>query len=168
MDINDNISPKGGYYYNNELYYSQAYRSLSKAARDLLHCFLIELRWTWEKSPIKKKKDYVNNSNHGGVSFTEVQFKELHGYCSATYLNARNQLIEVGFIKQNYRGGMCRGDCARYRLLCVDGVRQESQRWRRYPEENWSDDIPKLKKQMVGVKTQFKKGKSGRKTKATL
>ena len=55
MDINDNISPKGGYYYNNELYYSEAYRFLSKAARDLLHCLLNELRWTWEKSPIKKK-----------------------------------------------------------------------------------------------------------------
>jgi len=168
MDINDNISPKGGYYYNNELYYSQAYRSLSKAARDLLHCLLNELRWANNKKKKKRKKVYLNNSNSGGVSFTEVHFKELHGYCSATYLNARNQLIEVGFIKQNYRGGMCRGDCARYRLLCVDGVRQESQRWRRYPEENWSDDIPKLKKQMVGVKTQFKKGKSGRKTKATL
>jgi hypothetical protein len=129
---------------------------------------LNELRWANNKKKKKRKKVYLNNSNSGGVSFTEVHFKGLHGYCSATYLNARNQLIEVGFIKQNYRGGMCRGDCARYRLLCVDGVRQESQRWRRYPEENWAEDIPKLKKQMVGVKTQFKKGKSGRKTKATL
>ena len=167
MDINDNISPQGGFYYNNELYYSDAYRSLSKAARDLLHGFHNELRWTYNKRQKKRKKVYVNNSNSGGVSFTEVHFKELHGYCSATYLNARNQLIEVGFIKQNYRGGMCRGDCARYRLL-IDGVRQESQRWRRYPEENWAKDIPKPKKQLVGVKTQFKKGQSGRKTKATL
>ena len=116
----------------------------------------------------EKKNKPVQYTNNDSISFTEIQFREFLGYCSTTYLNARNQLIEVGFIKQNYRGGMCRGDCARYRLLCVDGVRQESQRWRRYPEENWAEDIPKLKKQMVGVKTQFKKGKSGRKTKATL
>ena len=95
MDVNDNISPRGGYYYNNELYYSDAYRSLSKAARDLLHCLLNELRWANNKKKKKRKKVYLNNSNSGGVSFTEVHFKELHGYCSATYLNPRNQLIEV-------------------------------------------------------------------------
>jgi len=150
-------SPRGGFYYNNELYYSNAYRSLSKSSRDLLHDFINELRW----SNNKNKRVYVNNSNSGGVSFTEIQFKERHGYVSATYLKARNQLIEVGFIKQNYRGGMSRGDCARYRIL-VEGVRQESQRWRRYPEENWSDHIPKPKKQLVGVQTQWKKGQSGR------
>jgi len=77
MDINDNISPRGGFYYNNELYYSQAYRSLSKAARDLLHCLLNELRWANNKRQKKRKKVYLNNSNSGGVSFTEVQFKEL-------------------------------------------------------------------------------------------
>jgi len=59
MDINDNISPKGGYYYNNELYYSQAYRSLSKAARDLLHCLLNELRWAKNKK--KKKREVILN-----------------------------------------------------------------------------------------------------------
>ena len=150
-------SPRGGFYYNNELYYSNAYRSLTKSARDLLHDFINELRWTINK----KKRVYMNNSNSGGVSFTEIQFKERHGYVSATYLKARNQLIEVGFIKHNYRGGMSRGDCARYRIL-VEGVRQESQRWRRYPEENWSDHIPKPKKQLVGVQTQWKKGQSGR------
>ena len=85
MDINDNISPQGGFYYNNELYYSEAYRSLSKAARDLLHGFHNELRWAYNKRQKKRKKVYVNNSNSGGVSFTEGHFMELHGYCSATY-----------------------------------------------------------------------------------
>ena len=59
-------------------------------------------------------------------------------------------------------------ETATYKLLFIPGVPTAEQRWRNYPERNWSDDIPKLKKQLVGVKTQFKKGKSGRKTKATL
>ena len=57
---------------------------------------------------------------------------------------------------------------AKYELLIVSGVKLQNQRWRNYPKENWESDIPKLKKQLVGVATQFKKGKSGRKTKATL
>ena len=148
--------------YTNELYFSPAYQSLSKSARNLFHCFMNELRFTNGK--YKKPSEYSNN---GEVSFTVVQFKKIFDVSTQTYFNARDQLIEVGLLKQTYRGGMCRGDCARYRLL-IDGVRQESQRWRRYPEENWAKDIPKPKKQLVGVKTQFKKGKSGRKTKATL
>ena len=57
---------------------------------------------------------------------------------------------------------------ARYKLLIVPEVKLDNQRWRKYPEKNWESDIPKPKKQLVGVATQFKKGKSGRKTKATL
>ena len=44
----------------------------------------------------------------------------------------------------------------------------DHQRWRKYPQKNWVNEIPKPKKQLVGVKTQFKKGRTGRKVKATL
>ena len=57
---------------------------------------------------------------------------------------------------------------AKYEVLIVSGVKLQDQRWRKYPEKNWEGDIPKPKKQLVGVSTQFKKGKSGRKTKSTL
>lgn len=154
-------SPNGGFYYSNDLWFSKAYQKLTQSSRDLLHCFIIERKWTGRG----KKQVITNNSS---ISFTEVQFKEIFGYSSATYLKARNQLIECGFIKQTYRGGMCRGDMAKYTILCLQGVLSTEQRWREYPDKNWINEIPKPKKQLIGVETQWKKGKSGRKTKATL
>ena len=81
----------GGFYYNNILWLSPAYQSLSKSSRNLLHCLVTELRWTRKG----KKKTYLNN---GHLSFTEIAFKKRFGAVSMTYLKARNQLIEVGFI----------------------------------------------------------------------
>ena len=163
--MKDKIQPRVGFYYTNELWYSSAYQKLTLAARELLHCFISELRWSWIKVGGKKSKRHNNN---GVVSFTEIQFKQRYGKCSATYLSARNQLIEYGFIIQTYRGGVGRGDRATYKVLCADDIRIDRQRWRKYPQDNWTHDIPKPKKQLVGVKTQFKKGKTGRKIKATL
>ena len=117
----------------------------------------IELRWTGKG----RKKMWTNN---GDLSFTEVQFKNQNEVCSSTYLNARNKLIEVGLIKQTYRGGMCRGDMAKYKLLFVNDIFPGEERWKRYPEENWAHEIPKRKKQLVGIKTRWKKGQSGRAT----
>ena len=116
-----------------------------------------ELRWTGRGD----KKRYTNN---GDISFTESEFKGMYGCCSSTYLKARNQLIEVGFIRQISRGGMCRGDRATYKILVSTMLPVNQERWRNYPEENWKHEIPKPKKQMIGVKTQWKKGKSGRKS----
>ena len=152
---------KGGFYYSNEIWDSSSYQSLTKAARNLLHCFATELRWTGKG----RKTRYTNN---GELSFTEIQFKKMYGACSSTYLKARNQLIEVGFIRQTYRGGMCRGDMAKYKLLFANGCLPSEKRWRLYPEKNWADEIPRPKKQMVGVDTQWKKGQTGRKLKPTL
>ena len=152
---------RGGFYYTNEIWDSAAYQTLTNSARNLMHCFAAELRWT--KKGIKRR--YTNN---GELSFTEIQFKQTYSACSATYLKARNKLIEVGFIKQTYRGGMGPGDMAKYKLLFVDSCLPGEKRWMRYPEENWADEIPRPKKQLVGVKTQWKKGQSGRKLKSTL
>ena len=157
------IRMASGFLYRNDLRYSKAHQSLNVSARELLHCFINELRFSK-----RKKNKPVQYTNNDSISFTEIQFREFLGYCSTTYLNARNQLIKVGLIKQTYRGGVGYGDRATYKLLFIPGVPTAEQRWRNYPERNWSDDIPKLKKQLVGVKTQFKKGQSGRKTKATL
>ena len=148
---------KGGFYYQNEVWFSKAYQSLTPTARELLHCFLTELRWTRKR----KKKRYTNNCD---ISFTESEFKGMYGACSSTYLKARNQLIEVGFIRQISRGGMCRGDRATYKILVGVDLPLNQERWRNYPEQNWEHETPKPKKQLVGVKTQWKKGKSGRKS----
>ena len=160
-DKNTESRINGGWYYTNEVWFSPAYTSLTISSRNLLQCFLSELRWTGKG----KKRQYLNN---GEISYTEIAFKKRFRSTSSTYIKARNQLIEVGFIKQVYRGGMCRGDMSKYKLFLLPNMPKNEQRWRRYPDENWENEIPKQKKQLVGVKTQWKAGKSGRKAKPTL
>lgn len=161
MRTNRKIPPNHRHYYKNDFWYSEAYQSITIASRELLHSLICKLRWSGRG----KKKVYTNN---GSVSFTEVQFRERYGCCSATYLKARNQLIDRGIIDQTKRGGMCRGDRAKYRILCVEGVALNHQRWREYPEKNWADKIPKQKNQLVGKSTQWIKGQCGRNSKTTL
>ena len=113
-------------------------------------CFYAELRWTGKR----KKRVFLNN---GEISFSEAEFKANGLSCSATYNKARNLLIKVGFIDLTYRGGMTRGDMNKYKLLWVEGVRHDEMRWKRYPDENWEHEIPKVKNYIVGRKTRFKK-----------
>ena len=150
--------------YTNELYFSPAYQSLPKSARNLLHCFMNELRFT--KGKYKKPSIYINN---GDISFTVVQFKKMFNVeASQTYLNARDKLIEVGLIKQTYRGGMGRGSMAKYKILALTYLLKGEERWRDYPDRNWKSEIPTSKGSTVGKNNQWKKGQSGRKTKASL
>lgn len=143
----------------NEFYFSQAYQSLSLSARNLFHCMHNKLLFAKSRKKIK----YTNN---GEISLTEAEFRKTFKNVSQTYLNARNQLIEKGIIRQTYQGGMARGDCATYELLaCDEGIPKIRQRWRKYPKENWKSEIPKAKYQLIGKKTQWPKGESGRKTK---
>ena len=145
------IASKRFYFAMHErLYWSKAYQSLSISARNLMMCFQTELRWSGKG----KKRIFTNN---GKISFSETEFKFNGLGASQTYINARNKLIEVGFIKVTYRGGMSRGDMNRYELLWVDGLKQDGMRWKRFPEENWGHEIPKVKDYAVGRETRFKK-----------
>ena len=110
------ISLTAGYFFKQELLLSKAYTDLPKSARDLLHCFVFELKYSKGRG---KKYVYYNN---GEVSYTEIQFKEEFGRASNTYLTARNQLIKNGLIRQTYRGGMCRGDMATYKILITSDL----------------------------------------------
>ena len=56
-----------------------------------------------------------------------------------------------------YRGGLGRGDRAKYELLYLHDVFHHKMRWKLYPKENWKHEIPKEKDTLVGVKTRFKK-----------
>jgi len=126
-----------GFFFKYELLFSTSYLELTKSARDLLHCLTMELKFSRK-------------------SYTEIQFKEEFGRASNTYLTARNQLIKNGLIRQNYRGGMCRGDMATYKILITSDLHPREMRWLRYPKENWECDIPKQKKYQVGIGTRFK------------
>ena len=110
-----------------------------------------ELKYTGARK--KKTFEYTNN---GKISFTEYEWKKQRLGASATYLKARNKLIEVGFIKITYRGGMARGDMNKYELLFIEGVKVDDKRWKRYPKENWEHEIPKVEDFAVGKETRFK------------
>jgi len=123
---------------------------------------MAELRFTGIRGSKKHPFCYTNN---GKIAFTEYEWKKQGLGASGTYLKARNQLIKVGLIRITYQGGMARGDMNRYELLFIEGVNRDDKRWKRYPDENWEDEIPKVKDYAVGRKTRFKKSKNTLKNK---
>ena len=148
---------KGYVHISNELYYSDAYQELHLSSRNLLHMLLNERRWKGKG----RKRECINN---GQIKINQKQFMEIHGYTDETIRRARNQLIEVGLIFITYKGGRCRGDCNEYKIL----YEAFPARWRTYPEDNWKNEIPKEPNNLVGIKTRWKKGESGRKNNSTL
>ena len=143
--------------FTNELQWSKAYQSLTKSAQNLLWCMVAELKYTGKRGSKKHPFYYTNN---GKIAFTEYEWKKQGLGASATYLRARNQLIEVGFIRITYQGGFARGDMNRYELLFIEGVKRDDKRWKRYPDENWKDEIPTSKDFPIGKETRFKKSKN--------
>ena len=144
--------PRQGLYYSNELFMSKAYQELTPSARNLLQCLISELRWY----PRKSKGVGKRFRNKGEVSMSERQFIEYFQCSKDTYLRARNQLIKNGFIKQTYRGGSCRGDIAKYIILCIPETDKKKRRWKEYPQKNWELEIPRIKKHLIGKDTRFK------------
>ena len=153
------IAQKGfSFLLNNALYWSNAYQDLTKSAQNLLFCMFAELRFTGKRGSKSKPFSYINNKR---LSFSESEFRKQGLGASDTYISARNQLIRVGFIRVTYSGGMARGDMNTYELLINSELAPQSkQRWRRYPDENWEHEIPKVKDFAVGRETRFKKLKN--------
>jgi hypothetical protein len=141
-----------GLYYNNELFMSKAYQELTPSARNLLQCLISEVRWYPKKSKGGKRRFH----NNGEVSLTERHFIEYFECAKSTYLNARNQLIKNGLIRQTHPGGSCRGDMAKYLILCLPETDKKKGRWREYPQKDWELEIPRIKKHLVGKDTRFK------------
>ena len=141
-----------GQYYSNKLFMSKAYQELTPAARNLLQCLISEIRWYPKKSKGGKRR-FRNNAE---VSLTERHFIEYFGCAKSTYLNARNQLIKNGLIRQTHPGGSCRGDMAKYLILCLPETDKKKRRWREYPQKDWELEIPRNKKNLVGEDTRFK------------
>ena len=154
MDIK--VKMNKGCFYRNDIWFSSAYLSLSISSRDLLQCLVTEIN----KAKVKGKWVSLRN---GELSFIESDYIKLTKRSKQTYINARNQLIQTGFIKMTHRGGNGGGDRGMYRVLIADDVRIEHQRWRKYPEQNWTNEIPKSRGLTIGKKTRFKKGQSARK-----
>jgi len=153
--------PRHGFYYPVFMRLSPAYQELTISARNLLYLLAITAKYDW----VKNEKHYRNN---GRIGFPESEFIRYCNCVSQTYYNARDQLITVGFIKQTRQGGFGPGDYATYKLLFLDDVPKRERRWKRYPEKNWANQIPKSKHSKIGKDTRFKKGVANRKPKATL
>lgn len=153
MDLK--VKMKKGGFYHNELWFSPAYQHLNNSSRDLLQCLYTEI------NKVKVKRTWEDFRN-GELSFVESDYRILTGRCKQTYLTARNQLIEVGLIEMTHRGGACRGDRAMYRVLFCKDILIKHQRWRRYPEENWANEIPKSRGLTIGKNTRWKIGQTRR------
>ena len=154
MDIK--VKMNKGCFYRNELWFSPAYQSLSLSSRDLLQCLITEI------NKVNVKGEWVSFRN-GELSFTEPDYIKLTGRSKQTYLNARNQLIETGFIKMTHRGGNGSGDRGMYLVLIDKDIKIEKQRWRKFPQQKWANEIPKSRGLTIGKHTRWKKGQSGRK-----
>ena len=142
------ISDKGfTFMLNHNLYWSAAFQALTKSAQNLMWCMYAELRF----SGSRKKKNFAY-TNNGNISFSEAEFKKQGLGASQTYLNARNLLIEVGFISMKVYLKVYN----KYKLLWIEGVPHTQMKWKRYPSENWSNDVPYKKDNMVGKATRFK------------
>lgn len=72
-----------------------------------------------------------------------------------TISNAIHKLIWLGIIRITIRGGQDKQK-HHYEILLPKYVKQEKQRWRKFPEQNWEDDIPKNKNSPIGIETRFK------------
>lgn len=83
-----------------EMYYSDAFRSLSKTAI-LVLCRFLQKR-TWD--PKKKAPTCYNHYDNGGLSFPYSEARDL-GISDRQFTRALDQLCELGFIEQDYQGG---------------------------------------------------------------
>jgi hypothetical protein len=156
---------KYGYYYQNEFVFSEAFQKVltSKYGMSFLQCLFTEL----DRKEVNSKKIYVNN---GKLSITYSQFKEITksttsptGCCNYTFQSVRNLLIKVGIIAITYKSkGLVRGDMNQYKILLekCGKVERGDERWRRYPAENWANEIP-TQVNPRGEEFQWKKGHSG-------
>ena len=159
--MNLKVKMDKGWYYRNEVWFSEAFKKLPRSAIDLLQCFATEIR----KKQQGRKWTIVNN---GELSVTQSQFLKLTGYSKSTYIKERNRLIEHGFLIITYLGGGGSGDRSLYKLLICEDIPKEKQRWRRYPKQDWKHEVPKRENNLIGKRTQWKKGQSGKKINYTL
>jgi len=148
-----------GLYISSELQSSRAWNDIGIRSHRLFFDLHNGLRYKRSK---KKGIQYINN---GELFFTEKQYCEKYNCSKQVYTYAKNDLIRVGLIRMTHRGGNGKGDYSTYKLTYLSNTsplpNNDRPRWKFYPEENWENEIPKSKT-IVGNKSRFKKGESGR------
>lgn len=102
-------------YLHPDMLYSEAFTSLTKTSMRVLFRFLQKRKWDKKKGrTYYRYEDYEN----GGLSFPYSEAKAL-GITEASFLRAIDQLIELGFIEQEWQGGAFgnRGDYSRFKYI---------------------------------------------------
>ena len=132
---------------------SQAYNELTKADLQVFKYFYFRL--TMKES--KKKKWVIENN--GEISVPAIAMvNDLH-LSKQTISSAIKKLIKVGLIRITREGGARISHLVKVLYWVVP---RKEERWRLYPTKSWEDEVPQAKGNLVGVKTRWRKGQSGR------
>jgi len=106
---------KGGFYWERELYQSDAFLSLSKNAMKILIAFLDNRKAIKNNSRKNKRKKYVF-SNLDNLKLPYALFEKTYKVSRSNIPKALDDLLAKGFLKIVYRGGCCQHDGSRYAL----------------------------------------------------
>ena len=129
-----------GIYKTRDLISSKAYWKLTGTSIRVFEIFLLKRKM---KKTTIGKHELNNIVNNGQITFTYLEAEEKYGISKSTFMRARDQLIEVGFIEITEHGG--EHQPTRYAI---------SNNWMKYPEESFKR--PKSGN-LVGQNTRWKK-----------
>ena len=145
-----------------DLYESYAWTELTDSEKKIfIHLYS---RITWYKRKGKKMNSpNFQDTNNGEISVSTKSLMKWTGINSkGTITNAIAKLVKVGLIAITRYGSHRLSHL--YKILYFI-VPTSQERWRKYPEQDWSDEIPKAEGNLfacgVGNKTQWKKGECG-------
>ena len=105
----------GGFYWERELYQSDAFLSLTKNAMKILIAFMDNRKRLKNNSPKGKKKEYVFY-NLDNLKLPYALFEKTYKVSRSNIPKALDDLLIKGFLKIVYRGGCCQHDGSRYAL----------------------------------------------------
>ena len=131
---------------------SQAWSELTRSSQKVLFYLYSRLQWINMGSKSRPEWDVKNNGQIEVASLTLMKYTGINS--KQTITSAIHQLIEVGFIRLTREGSS--RITHMYKILLPNCVPQIQQRWRKYPDKNWKDELPKCPNSLVGVKTRFK------------
>ncbi len=106
---------KGGFYWERELYQSDAFLSLTKNAMKIIIAFLDNRKAIKNNSRKGKRKKY-EFSNLDNLKLPYALFEKTYKISRSNIPKALDDLLEKGFLKIIYRGGCCQHDGSRYAL----------------------------------------------------
>lgn len=135
---------------NKEILESQAWNELTK--KDMQFFFYIWSCLKWVNIG-KKRNPQWDVSNNGDIEISTEEVRKKQGISKGTCTSAIRKLITVGLISLTRVGQ--NKVCHKYKVL-YQVVPTKEQRWKKYPDQDWSHECPKSPNNLVGKKTQFK------------